>query len=265
MNRFAGPTGSELRFESVGDGPPILALHGAYSAHEEIRAILESALVRHSAYRRIYPDLPGMGDSPPHEMIRSANDVVDLLDQFVQAEIGDSPFLLAGHSFGGHLARGLAARRTTQVAGMLLICPVMPTPTTSEAHVVVTADGDPADWFEPSLVAEYTAYFVIHTRVTAERFRQAVAPVIGRFDGASVEQIMTNAALDPEPDSVPIDQPTLIVTARHDAFVGYRDQLALLDTYPRASYVTVADAGHAVAHEHPHLIAELVNDWLARC
>lgn len=265
MNTWTGHTGAQVGFDAVGHGVPIVALHGAYSAREEMRAMIEPTQGLLGEHRRIYPDLPGMGDSPAHESIRTANDVVDLLDEFLHDEIGDGAFLVAGHSFGAHLARGLAARRVDQVAGLALICPLMPATMNSEPHVVVTTSGDPTEWLQPAFVDEYAGYFVVHTAATAARFRQAVAPVVGRFDGGTVERTMTDWGLKPDPDTVPFEQPTLVVTGRHDSFVGHRDQMALLDRYPRASYVVVADAGHALPHEHPKLVAELVDDWLDRC
>jgi pimeloyl-ACP methyl ester carboxylesterase len=128
MNTSTGQTGAVLRFDAIGSGMPIVVLHGAYSASDEIRAMFEPILAPLDAHRRLYPDLPGMGDSPAHEAIQTTGDVVDLLDGFIHTEIGDAPFLLAGHSYGGHLARGLAARRASQVTGLALICPIMPPP-----------------------------------------------------------------------------------------------------------------------------------------
>lgn len=87
----------------------------------------------------------------------------DLVDEFVRTEIGKGRFLLVGHSFGGHLARGLAARHGSQVAALALICPWMAATMNIESHIVVTA-GDPAEWLDPGLVDEYTGYFVLHSR-----------------------------------------------------------------------------------------------------
>ena len=63
---------------------PILALHGAYSASDEIRNVFEPILAPLDAQRRIYPDLLGMGDSPPHDAIQTTRDIIDLLDEFIQ-------------------------------------------------------------------------------------------------------------------------------------------------------------------------------------
>lgn len=56
-----------------------------------------------------------------------------------------------------------------------------------------------------------------------------------------------------------------MLTARHDAWVGYRQHEDLLAAYPRATSIVVADAGHALLHERPELVAAALRDWLARC
>ncbi len=87
---FVARAGAELVFDEKGEGPPVVALHGAYSTRHEIRSVLEPSLATLDSHRRLYPDLPGMGDTQPHDSVRTSNDVVDLLDEFVHAEIGDT-------------------------------------------------------------------------------------------------------------------------------------------------------------------------------
>lgn len=265
MDTWTSRGGAHLHVDVIGAGVPVVGLHGAYSASTELREALEPILAPLGRYRRIYPDVPGMGGSPTHGSIRTTNDVVDLLDEFIGAEVGDAAMLLVGHSYGGHLARGLAARRPDQVAGLALICPLMPATMNAEPHVVVEADGDAAQWLPPALVDEYCGYFVVHSAATARRFQRAVAPVLGRYDGDAVELMMTHSEVHPDPDGVPFGSPTLVMTGRHDSFVGWRDQVALLDRYPRATLVVAAEAGHALPHECPELVAERVRDWVARC
>lgn len=110
MKIVTSRAGAELHVESVGSGTCVLVLHGAYSAHQEVQAALEPILSTQGRYHRLYPDLPGMGASPAHGSIRTSNDVLDLLGELIGSEIGGDPFLVVGHSYGGHLARGIAAR-----------------------------------------------------------------------------------------------------------------------------------------------------------
>ncbi|MGH3814440.1 MAG: alpha/beta fold hydrolase, partial [Pseudonocardiaceae bacterium] len=55
-----------------------------------------------TGYRRIYPDLPGMGRTPASETIRSADDVLEVLLAFIDGVVGDQPLLVSGHSAGGY-------------------------------------------------------------------------------------------------------------------------------------------------------------------
>ena len=51
-----------LHYVGHGRGMPVVALHGAGVDHREIEAGIEAVVLR-AGYRRIYPDLPGMGRS----------------------------------------------------------------------------------------------------------------------------------------------------------------------------------------------------------
>jgi pimeloyl-ACP methyl ester carboxylesterase len=263
MKTIRSDAGATLSYDVIGHGTCLLALHGAYSTHDELAAVLEPILGPHGSYRRLYPDLPGMGTSPAHTSIQSSNDVLDLLEDLVDDQAGDAPLLVVGHSYGAHLARGLAARRPRQIRGMALICPLMPGGMNPERHAVVRSDIDPAELLDPALVDDYLGYFVIYTEETAQRFNEAVAPSIGRFDGDAVVRIMREWILDPDPDAVEFDGPLLVMTGRHDSVVGYREQAALVDRYPKATYLVLAGTGHALPHERPELTAALIADWLA--
>ena len=64
-----------VHYVEHGVGVPLVALHGAGVDHREIEAALE-AIVPDTGYRRIYPDLPGMGLSTTGGL--TCNDDVDV-------------------------------------------------------------------------------------------------------------------------------------------------------------------------------------------
>jgi pimeloyl-ACP methyl ester carboxylesterase len=137
-----GGNGASLHYVEHGSGVPVLALHGAGVDHREIEAAFE-AVVPDRGYRRIYPDLPGMGRSTTDGL--AANDgVVTLLGDFVDQVIG-SPVLLVGHSYGAYLARGVAARRTDLLLGLALLCPIGERTQDVPDHEVVIEDADAYD------------------------------------------------------------------------------------------------------------------------
>lgn len=255
MSTFTTSSGAVLAYAEVGSGPPVLALHGAYSGHQEIRAFLDPVL---GDRRRIYPDLPGHGESSS-DGVGSAADAVTALEDLLDGTVGEEPVAVVGHSFGAHLARGLAARRPDQVRGLALICPMVPDDMHPEAGAVITDDGTSAE-LPPAMLDTYTGYFVVRTAATLARYRAAVAPVLDRWDDAAVERLMVDGALDLGHG---YPQPVLVMTGRHDAWVGYRQHAGLLEAYPRATSIVLADAGHALPHEEPEAMASAMRLWIS--
>ena len=63
---------------------------------------------------------------------------------------------------------------------------------------------------------------------------------------------------------VPFDSPTLILTARQDQIVGYRDIWDLMDSSPRATFAVLDRAGHFLPIEQEGLCPALLREWLDR-
>jgi pimeloyl-ACP methyl ester carboxylesterase len=251
--------GVRLHYAEHGSGVSVVALHGAGVDHREIEAAFE-AIVPDTGYRRIYPDLPGMGRSTTAGLA-SNEDVVTLLGNFVDQLIS-GPVLLAGHSYGAYLARGLAARRTDKAIGLALVCPVGERTGDVPDHEVVLHDAAAYDELDPSQRAGFDEYFVVRTPATARRYREHIAPARALVDEAALGRIFADWAVDI--GSHPCPLPTLIAAGRRDSTAGYIDAIDLLERYPRATLAVVEGAGHALMHERPELLAVLVADWLDR-
>lgn len=248
-----------IHYVEHGSGVPLVALHGAGVDHREIEAALESVIPT-VGYRRIYPDLPGMGHSTSGGLTGN-DDVVKVLSDFI-ADLGEGPVRLVGHSYGAYLARGLVAQRPDRVLGLALLCPVAEKSRNVPHHTVVRQDADAYDDLEPALRAGFDEYFVVRTAATARRYRDHVVPCTTLVDEAAVERIFAGWAIDDGPETQ--SQPTLIVAGRRDSTVGYSDAAELLERYPNATLAVIDGAGHALMHERPELLAALVGDWLDR-
>src|SRR5215218_5614014 len=128
-----------------GSGRPVLVLHGAGVDHRETEACFEPALDGVAGLRRVYPDLPGMGATVAPETLRSADDVLDVLLDVADQVTGGAAHLLIGHSAGAYFAQAMAARRPDRVAGLALVCPLLPGARDVPAHRVVAGPGDLGD------------------------------------------------------------------------------------------------------------------------
>ncbi|MFG6402922.1 alpha/beta fold hydrolase [Microbacterium sp. P04] len=257
----AGPT-AVLAYEVHGSGIPLIAVHGAYSSRIETRGFLEPILERYPI-RRVYVDLPGHGGSRPSSGLSLPDEVLDLVDRLLEEEAPEGPFLLVGHSFGGHFARAIAARHPHRVAGLALVCAIVPGDQRLPPQSVVRDDGVSAQLGDDEREA-FESYFVVRTAETLARFRAVVAPASGDVDEDTVGTAVETGPHRIDPDSVVIEAPVLVVSARHDHWVGWERQERLGDRSPRATVATLADAGHALPHECPELFGALMEDWLRR-
>jgi pimeloyl-ACP methyl ester carboxylesterase len=61
---LANVNGVPVHYAQHGSGTTVLALHGAGVDHREIMGALEPLFAERPGYRRVYPDLPGMGRTP---------------------------------------------------------------------------------------------------------------------------------------------------------------------------------------------------------
>ena len=248
-----------LHYVERGRGIPLVALHGAGVDHREMEAAME-AVVPGEGFRRMYPDLPGMGRSTAEGLVAN-DDVVDLLGAFIEG-LGAGPVLVVGHSYGAYLARGVAARRPDLVLGLALLCPVGEGSQNLPAHVVVREDADAYDELEPADREGFDEYFVVRTAATARRYRDHVVPGSTLVDEAALERIFEGWTIDL--GSEPFVAPTLIVAGRRDSTAGYSEATGLFERYPHATLAVLEDAGHALMHERPELLTALLAEWIPR-
>jgi pimeloyl-ACP methyl ester carboxylesterase len=262
--------GIPVHYAQHGTGTPVLALHGGDVDHREITGALEPVFAERPGYRRIYPDLPGMGRTPAPETIDSTDAVLDTLLGLVDDVIGEEAFLVVGHSYGGYLARAIANRRPGQVAGLALICSLAGEQVRGDErpeHVVLrAADGLDLDGtLEPAMAAEFRNYLVVQTPETLRRFQETVAPGVALADQAALERIFARWQLRTAPEQAPAyTNPTLILAGRQDATVGYAGSWRLLEHYPRATFAVLDRAGHGLPHEQVGLVTGLMAEWLDR-
>jgi pimeloyl-ACP methyl ester carboxylesterase len=252
-------------YEERGEGRPALLLHGAGVDHQEIMGAMEPAFVSLDAYRRIYPDLPGMGRTPAPDEIASADDVLDVLLGLVEARIGDDDFVVAGHSAGAYYARAIAERCRERAAGLAVICPLFDGLRDVPQHVVMHTSEPLDEPLSPPDLEVFRDYFVVHTPETLEAYRAYVEPSLPLVDHEALERIGERWTLTPRYAPLgPYERPTLIVTGRQDSTVGFAGQWDAAERYPHATFAVLDRAGHALLHEQPALLSALVTEWLRR-
>ncbi len=245
-----------VHFVEHGTGRPVLVLHGSGVDHREPEACFEPVFDGVAGYRRIYPDLPGMGRTVAPDGMDSAEDVLETLLDFARDRADGTACVLIGHSAGAYYARAMAARAPGQVAGLALVCPLLAEVRDVPDHRVVVGSGQIGD-------DDFRGYFVVQTPEMLERYERYVAPAGRLVDQAALERIGERWELEPD-QGPPYAGPTLIVAGRLDSTVGYAAATDLQEHYPHASLAVLDDAGHALPHEQPGVLRALITEWLGR-
>lgn len=115
--------GCRLAGESIGDGPPIVLLHGITATRRYV--VHGSKVLPRRGYRQITYDARGHGRSEPAPS-RGDYTYPELtadLEALLDAQVGERPSVLAGHSMGAHTAVSYALAHGERLAGLVAIGP----------------------------------------------------------------------------------------------------------------------------------------------
>jgi pimeloyl-ACP methyl ester carboxylesterase len=236
----------------VGEGRPVVAIHGMGEDHRHMVVDLEPVFVHYSKWKRIYPDLPGHGKTPAPDWITSNDQMLDVVLEFIDEVTNGERFLLVGRSYGGYLARGVVNRRPSLIDGLLLWVPVVTYGKRTLPSQVLTGN-----------------------KAVTPHINQREKELIGRLpryredpskQNQLVRRLIANFSFDHDGFPERLESPTLIVCGRQDSVVGYVDQWRVLENYPNATFALLDGADHLLGQ--PGIREEtfkiLARDWLNR-
>ncbi|HEX8008402.1 MAG TPA: alpha/beta hydrolase [Trebonia sp.] len=109
-----------LHVHARGEGMPVVVLPSFSLDGNAMAEVFEPAFEAIPGWSRLYVDLPGTGASPPGEPRSDA--VLNEVAETLGSVLGSQRCVVAGWSYGGYLAAGLARRVPRQVGGLLLVC-----------------------------------------------------------------------------------------------------------------------------------------------
>ncbi|MBV4420561.1 alpha/beta hydrolase [Clostridium tyrobutyricum] len=259
-----------LNYEIVGHGKPVIMLHGYAADHRLMMGCMEPIFKNRKNYKRIYIDLPGMGESNSEEWINNVDIVLDIIIDFIKNIIPNEKFIIAGESYGGYISRGIIYKMANMVDGILLICPVI-IPNMQDRNlperVVLIKDEDLLGKLSPNDAKGFSQMLTIQNKRTYRRYEAEVASGVKAADHDFLKKLKRNGfkfTFDVDKINTKFDKPALILLGHQDSRVGYKDAWCIIDNYPRATFSILDGAGHNLQIEQEKLFNCLVNEWLDR-
>ena len=174
-----------VHYEVRGEGRPFLALHGWPLDHRAMVGAFEPIFAKRQGWKRIYPDLPGMGKTEGPEWLVTQDQVLDVLTEFIERVIRSERFTVAGLSYGGLLAQGLVHRLADRMDGLLLLVPSMGPEETRDlpSHHVIHREPISFEDVASENVAGFKNMAVVQTQEHLEAWKRDIIPGVKVADG----------------------------------------------------------------------------------
>lgn len=211
-----------------------------------------------------------MGLSTVADWIKSSDDMLSMLLEFIKFILPDETFLLAGESYGAYLSRGIMAKIPDRVEGALLICPVIkpfkdrilpkPTVLVENPNLLTSLPREDRE--------KYESIAVIQDEETFSLYKKNIIPGLNIANFEFLNRLCSKGyafSFDVDAPDSTFDKPLLLLTGRQDSNVGYEDAWGIMKNYPRGSYVLLDRAGHCLEIEQRILFRSLTEEWLMRC
>ncbi|MEO8294008.1 MAG: alpha/beta fold hydrolase [Gemmatimonadota bacterium] len=250
--------GVRLAFESTGEGPAILFIHG-YPLNRSIWRHQIGAL---EGWRRIAPDLRGMGESDApdlgYSMATYAADLIALLDA-----IGVEKVVLCALSMGGYVAFEIVRAHRARVSGLVLV---------ATKAVADSVEGRKARDMAAATARERGAAAVAESMLpkmvaneTSEQIRQQVLAMMESTPVPGIVGALT--AMRDRPDSSSLlselaSVPTLVLAGESDQLIPLADITRMADAIPSAEFRVVPRAAHLVPVEQPGVTTQIIQGFL---
>jgi pimeloyl-ACP methyl ester carboxylesterase len=262
--RHISTSETTLSVADVGQGPPVLFLHGFPLDHTMWRRQV-AELSRD--YRCIAPDLRGFGQSSvtPGKvtMGQFADDLVAMLDALGITE----PVVLCGLSMGGYIAWEFVRWHAARLRALIL-CDTRAVPDSPEAVANRLKLAEDVVRVGPELVAKAMLPRLFAPRITANQpewvneLRQVMLATHPQGIAAASRGMAERG--DARPLLPAIDCPTLVIVGEHDVISPPAEMRDIATAIPRSVFQIIADAGHMAPLEQPSATNAAIGQFIER-
>lgn len=253
-----------LAFKSLGEGPPVVILHGLFGAGRNWTQIAQALSAHH---RVILPDARNHGASPWAERM-SYTDMAQDVAALIEREGLRQPFVV-GHSMGGKTAMALALTQPAAIAGLAVI-DIAPQAYADRFSTYVQAMRD----------------LDVAAATSRLELQQALATALG--PSAPVDFLLQNlhreggrfdwrlnlmaidlglAELGAFPDALlqaRYDGPALFAHGAESDYVPPEAVPGIRALFPQAQLLSIAGAGHWVHADQPTALLGALRHWLSQ-
>jgi pimeloyl-ACP methyl ester carboxylesterase len=250
-----------LYHQQVGSGLPLLILHGLFGSSDNWMSIAKTMA---DDFDIVLPDLRNHGNSPhssdwTYEAM--AADVVGLLDA-----LNIEKTSVIGHSMGGKAAMTLVAKYPERIE-KLVVVDIAPKKYPVHHRDILNAlrSIDLKKITKRSEADEQLA-----ERIGEKAVRQFLLKNLTRDDDNNYIWKLNLKVIDEKIENIgealsapnEIPHPALFIRGEHSDYISADDNDAIKSTFPKATLVTIKEAGHWIHAEKPEEFTDIAGTFL---
>ncbi len=204
-------------------------------------------------------DLRGFGQSEDSEKNHQVKDYVDDLAELI-AVLKLEHYALVGHSMGGKIALGFAARNPAGLESLILFAPSPPTPepmSDEERIRLLTTYGN-------RVAAEETLRKITAQPLPPEIFEQAVADNLRSSENAWKAWLKIGSVEDISRNTAQVGVPTLVAAGEKDeSMTAALLNSEIVQHLKKVKLVTIPESKHLLPLEAPAVVANLIREQIS--
>jgi len=246
-DRFVSINGRNQHILELGSGTPIVVfVHGFGNDLTSFTQVQkEISNVTHT----VSYDRAGFGKSELLDSARSMKHYVDELNAILEKESMQSPYLLVGHSWGGHIIRYFSHVYPEKVAGLFLIDPS-----------VEDLDEELRKLYGDAAVYTYDSLYEHYYNPTWSEGNKRDQTYFRRNE-LTMKEVKFS-------DSIPVT--ILSATTRQNGVAIFRESARMVNDLhkrwqeeaPHMRYVAVPNSGHAIQIDQPALVVSEIKSMM---
>ncbi|WP_353618699.1 alpha/beta hydrolase [Bacillus sp. ISL-37] len=223
-----------IHYEVIGEGFPLLILHAMGTDHRSMKGWLEPVFNEVEGFQRVYIDLPAHGRSTIENNVKSTDDLLGNLLDFIDDTFGEKEFSLIGASFGGYLAQGILHKRRVQVNGICLLAPALHVKERNlPERIVLEKDEELLSNLETDIRTAFETLFIHQNDATFGGFMKEIQPgrLLANRDFLASDWKVKRYYMTDEPfhDVETLTQSALFILGKQDYICGYKQRPLLFD------------------------------------
>lgn len=252
-----------LFHKKLGTGAPIVILHGFLGMSDNWRSVARHLSDNYTVHLL---DLPSHGRSDHIDQFHPS-EVADLIVEWLEEHIGLSQYTVVGHSLGGKIAMYMALQHEHAVEGMISVDMAPKKYARGHDDVLDALNGVDLSSGERHVIEQQMRGYLSDEDTVQFLMKSLDRTDDGmrwRFDLPTLTRDYENILLEVDAEDAYYG-PALFIKGGRSPYIDVEtDGELILDFFPRAEILTVANAGHWVHAENPDRVVELIDEFMLR-